>query len=92
MTEVSDKYKLNIATWFSARSVAFKPRHFVPTKTPLTTESMLWILETLKGRFSITGNPLTDSMQSGLLLTDELNQAPSFEDPSEAVLYELTWS
>jgi hypothetical protein len=43
----------------------------------------------LKGRFAITfGNPTDDQ----LLLDFELFGFPSFEDPSEAVLYELTWS
>ena len=76
--------KINIETWTKAREVSFCPKHFIPSPTFLTHESKLWVLERLHGRFHINlvyGNNVFDT-QSKIY----------FEDPQEAVLYELTWS
>ena len=71
---------INLYTWFTNRELDFVPSHFVKSKTVLTTESKLWILEKLTGRFAISGS-------DGIFGT----ASPWFEDPKEAVFYELTW-
>jgi hypothetical protein len=70
---------INIYTWFVDRNVNPCPEHFVKSRTELTEDSKLWIHERLIGRFSIN--------HSGLFM----GQIPAFEDPKEAMMYELTW-
>ncbi len=71
---------INLYTWFMDRNVNPCPDHFVKSNTELTDESKAWIYEKLIGRFSI-GN--SDGFFMG--------QRPAFEDPKEAMMYELTW-
>lgn len=75
---------INLYTWFSERELKYCPLHFVPSQTPITQESKLWIFESLKGRFFISNGTKND-----LFSFDEY---PYFEDPQEAVMYELKWS
>jgi len=75
-------------TWYSERELQFTPVHFVVTKTKLTNQSKLWIYNNLKGRFSIVQR--NDQEEPWLVL--EFMGVPAFEDPKEAVLYELTWA
>ena len=61
------------------RELDFVPKHFVIATTPMTDESKIWILEKLIGRFcSAAGGK-------------SFNYRPAFEDPKEALFYELTW-
>lgn len=76
--------KINLYTWHSERELKFCPKHFIRTNTVLTNESKSWILESLNGRFFVAAHD-NDS-----LLFDDYY--PHFEDPQEALLYELTWS
>ncbi len=77
---------INLQTWFVERELNYVPAHFVIVKTPLTEESREWILEKLQGRFAIVVNPTyTPSNLS-------THTYAAFEDPKEAVFYELTWS
>ncbi len=71
--------------WFGNRNLSYKPLHFVTAGTPLTTESALWIIHNLSGRYTFSGS---------MGLNDDLEEViyPSFEDSSEVVLYELRWS
>lgn len=71
---------INLHTWFIDRELDFVPPHFVTSKTPLTDESKLWILEKLTGRFAVLGSA---DFFSKLF--------PAFEDPKEALFYELTF-
>lgn len=75
-------HKINLYTWYQQRQLNYCPTHFVATTTPLTTESKMWILERLQGRFFV----------HQMLSLRDIEGAPHFEDPEEAVLYELTWS
>jgi hypothetical protein len=52
----------------------------VGSNTPITDESKIWIQEKLSGRYAMT------SIENAFL-----EYAPSFEDPKEALFYELTW-
>ena len=70
------------------REVKNFPRHFIVTKTPITQESKQWILESLTGRFCIVSSlEVEDKMLLGFPV-----EIPAFEDPKEAIFYELKWS
>ena len=71
---------INLHTWFMNRELAFAPSHFVVSKTPITDESKIWIQEKLSVRYSMC------AIENAFL-----EYAPSFEDPKEAMFYELTW-
>ena len=75
---------INLETWFTERELLVNPKHFTKTSTPLTTEAKVWILERLHGRFS------KYTKSSGAFIQVD-NAYPTFEDPKEAVFYELTW-
>ncbi len=81
---------INLLTWFGQRQLDFCPKHFVKTNTPLTDERRMWIFEKLQGRFYCQQ---VDRLDLRMLLDDitELS-VPFFEDPQEAILYELMWS
>jgi hypothetical protein len=70
---------INLHTWFVDREINPCPDHFVKTNTELTEESKTWIYEKLTGRFSLGNTSFF------------MGQNPSFEDPKEAMMYELTW-
>lgn len=78
---------INLHTWFGQRELRYCPIHFVPTQTPLSDDSRLWIYEKLQGRYFIGSkhNQATEDIFA-------FETYPYFEDPQEAVLYELTWS
>ena len=71
---------INLHTWFINRDLDFAPKHFVVSGTRLTTESTIWIQEKLSGRYAIV------SLENAFM-----EQVPEFEDPKEALFYELTW-
>lgn len=81
---------INIDTWNNKRELSFCPKHFVKAPTPLTQESKLWVFEKLHGRFYIA--PSDKSSLYGLDLFDGDQIYIYFEDPQEAVFYELTWA
>lgn len=83
MTKTIDD--INFYQWFGERELSFVPKHFVISSTPITDESREWIFEKLTGRFALVFNvDGSYSVFSGLRV--------AFEDPKEAVFYELTWS
>jgi len=74
---------INLETWFTERELSVNPNHFIKTSTPMTPESKAWILEKLHGRFSkyyLNNQNL-----------DGFGFCPTFEDPKEALFYELTF-
>lgn len=71
---------INLHTWFMNRELDFSPKHFVVSNTRVTTESKIWIQEKLSGRYAIVA-----------LENAFMEQVPAFEDPKEALFYELTW-
>ena len=80
-------YQLDPITWFTDRELQYTPKHFVVTTHPYTSESKQWVLDKLSGRFSVTYPTVSNSIF-------ELISASciAFEDPQEAVFYELKWS
>lgn len=77
---------INLFTWYTERELVYCPPHFIRTNTPASDEAKLWILEKCVGRFSY----LRDNNNELWLKLDFT--LPAFEDPKEAILYELTWS
>ena len=90
LDELPTNLKIDPVFWYSERMLNFTPRHFVVSKTPLSTKSFLWIINNLTGRFSVT-MVIEDSDTFGPVILQDLGN-PAFEDPKEAILYELTWS
>ena len=80
--------RLNLQTWHTERELDYCPKHFVSTNTPISDESLIWILEKLEGRFYI--QPAETYSFAALL--EGAERIPYFEDPLEATVYELTWS
>ena len=81
---------INLDTWYKNRFLKDQiPNHFTITRTPSTTENLEWVLEKLHGRFAVVQN-------NGNNNETDLNCPPltsyTFEDPKEAVQFELTWS
>lgn len=74
---------LNINQWYMDRQLTFTPVHFTKSNTMLSTESLQWINEKTSGRFSLY-NPYDYSSSA-------LGARPAFEDPKEAVFFELMW-
>ena len=83
------EYEIDPITWYSTRQLELCPKHFVVVSAPLTEDSKQWILDKLRGRFAII-NTVTNL--SGLTVVDTSRGKVAFEDPTEATLYELTWS
>ena len=79
-------YEVDPQVWFAQRELEYPPAHFITASTPATIESKQWVLDQLRGRFSITQNT------SDFLLSITSLGTISFEDPSEATVYELKWS
>ena len=75
---------INLMTWFGQRELDYCPKHFIKTNTQLTKESKLWVLEKLSGRFFISTSELSLFFDSEGVIY--------FEDPQEAVFYEIAWS
>ena len=70
--------ELNEITWYTERELFYCPPHFVKAGTKLSDESLAWIHEKLYGRFHVG--------------TTYDTEYPYFEDPQEAVFFELVWS
>lgn len=66
--------------WHQTRHLSFRPKHFVLVATEPTSESLKWVVHKLSGRYCLEHTSLFDSLEL------------SFEDPKEAIFYELTWS
>lgn len=81
------EYQLDPITWFSERELTYTPKHFIVTTHPCTEESKQWVLDKLSGRFSITYPSVSNTIFE--LITPS---CIAFEDPQEAVFYELKWS
>lgn len=79
--------ELDPRSWFCERELSYPPRHFIQATTKVTDESKQWVLEKLKGRFAVTQNVSSDFLENlgslGII---------SFEDPAEAMMFELKWS
>lgn len=72
--------KLNPYIWLRP-TLNKVPVHFIKCNTTLNFEKLLWVDKNIQGRFALSmGNSLID---------DDMIY---FEDPKDAMYYELTWS
>jgi len=78
---------INVLSWYSTRKLSTSPPHFTKCSTPLTDTAMVWVLTKLQGRYSVEDTEDTD--EDFFFLN---SHCISFEDPAEAMLYELRWS
>ncbi len=77
---------VNPLKWFSQRRLDNIPPHFTRCFTPVQSDDAhSWVLSSLTGRYvTATGDTGT------FMFTSDINIY--FEDPAEAMLYELRWS
>lgn len=80
------EYNLDLCTWFTERQLPHTPPHFVLSTTELPANGLEWIYNHCKGRFSVVDVFDEDTLFGSNKLV------PAFEDPAEAVFYELHWS
>ena len=85
--KIDDALELDINTWFTERAVKDNPIHFVKADTPLNHSSLIWVLETLKGRYYI-GEERSINDLFGFNTVSYIY----FEDPTEAMYFDLRWS
>lgn len=71
------------------RELKFMPHHFVVSKTPINTDSKNWIYKNLHGRFCLVES--IGDREDDSIIDFWITSFPAFEDPQEAILYELTW-
>lgn len=76
----------NIQLWHNKRELEFAPPHFIKCHTKVTDEAMLWVISSLEGRYSLVNT--TDFTDFDLTMDTTIY----FENPSEAMVYELRWS
>lgn len=76
---------INLQTWFAQRELDYCPKHFVKANTQITEQSKLWVLEKLTGRFFISRTVIS-------MYGDDSEGVIYFENPQEAVFYEIAWS
>lgn len=81
--------EVNPSVWYGTRELPDVPPHFVKTSAPVTSESLFWVKSKLVGRYSVYIVPITLSSRT---LTDSGNTVIYFENPGEAMMYELRWS
>lgn len=92
MSVSSVQHNLDLTTWFSDRELNYKPKHFIQTKTLASLESKKWILNKLQGRFTIIPAQYFHIQEDYDVSFIDKYGYPAFENPNEAILYELTWS
>lgn len=73
---------INIHEWYMDRQLQLLPSHFVKCENiALSDQMIIWIKEELKGRYTVYS-------EVGNLYKDYV----AFEDPSEALYFNLKWS
>lgn len=85
-------FKLDPYVWFYNRELEFKPKHFIVVNTPLSLESRKWIINNLRGRYAVVAREFDDIDSATSYLYEFLNEYPAFEDPKDAMLFELRWA
>ena len=76
---------INLQIWYSDRELEFVPPHFMRVETTLSEESLFWVQSRLQGRYSVQ-----IVYENNVLFTEK--NSIYFEDPVEAMLFELRWS
>lgn len=92
---IEQEYNIDPQQWFGDRLLSHTPIHFTICQTPCTDQSKIWIFTKLKGRFAFVDhieNEMDTSLNTISILALFTNGVPAFEDPNEALMYELTWA
>jgi len=80
------KREIDPLSWFGTREVKTTiPKHFTKSSTPMSEESYIWVVKKLAGRFGTS----VDISNISSIIDDNYFY---FEDPKEAMIYELRWS
>jgi len=79
--------ELSPLSWFGNRELDQVPFHFTRVSTPMTDENYMWVVAKLSGRYAIVHG--FDSDITNLFVSTSYLY---FEDPKEAMLFELRWS
>ena len=83
------KREIDPQSWFGTREITgIIPPHFIKSNTPISDESYNWVVKKLAGRFGSSIDITDISSVSGFMENSYLY----FEDPKEAMIYELRWS
>lgn len=72
--------------WYATRKLDKVPTHFTKSNTTVTVESEFWIKTRLTGRYA------TMVAHDNTFTLDIGSSYAYFEDPAEAMMYELRWS
>jgi|APCry1669190327_1035288.scaffolds.fasta_scaffold04067_2 hypothetical protein len=81
--------ELNPQVWFGNRELDFKPPHFIKTSTPVDKENYAWVVSKLSGRFCTADGTLLNDSNFAIFVTISYFY---FEDPKDAMLFELRWA
>jgi hypothetical protein len=89
--------ELNPCVWFGKRELTSIPKHFIKANTPKTDDSYYWVLINLKGRFGtliLTPDHINPMLNRAQIIYSDFSSEEYFffEDPAEAMFYELRWS
>lgn len=82
---------INPITWFSDRELRYNPGHFILVRIPIDNDRMEWILDNLSGRFCLVDTPGLSSGTGYSHNVQDWGYYPAFEDPAEAIHYQLIW-
>jgi hypothetical protein len=80
---------VNPLLWYGERELQHIPPHFTKAHTTLTDESLFWVITKCHGRYTTTN---VDEDVSDIMSIFILTRNIYFEDPAEAMMYELRWS
>jgi hypothetical protein len=78
--------EVNPQVWYGERKLSYVPPHFVKATTSLTNEALNWVNAILVGRYTVS--TYTDTENYFI----ETYSYIYFEDPAEAMMYELRWA
>lgn len=81
---------VNPLLWFGERELNHIPPHFIKANTLLTDDSLFWVMTKCHGRYAISD--IQEDEFTDILSIFTLTRNIYFEDPTEAMMYELRWS
>jgi hypothetical protein len=79
----------NPLLWYGERKLQHIPPHFTKATTALTDDALFWVITKCHGRYSIS---TVEEDENDIMSIFILTQNIYFEDPAEAMMYELRWS
>ena len=80
---------VNPLLWYGERELQHIPPHFTKAHTTLTDDSLFWVMTKCQGRYSLTDY---EEDANDIMSIFVVAQNIYFEDPAEAMMYELRWS